>query len=370
MVERPPQSADDGQVKSQSHRRLSWKQLITGLLALGLLVVLLLTCVLWLPNRLYPSLTETELQDVKSATNKSDAAKVQELESARLKLQNDARTTLLQGLGALLVLTGATIGASMTLRQVRATREQISATADANLSQLNLGRRGQLADRFSKAIGHLGEDQAAVRIGAVHELRLLVTEESGYHWRVVDVLVGFVRDRAPWPPSDGFPAKEGSLRAIISFVRDRAPWRPLGQSPAEDRSLRARAPDVHAAMEALRERNTDLDPEGSQIVLGAVDLRRADLGGLRLPPLSDLTGIRLDGARLLNADLREVVLIQAVFTEANLALADLRDAELYGADFRGARGLEALTATGARYNDDTKWPPGFDPDSAGLVLIK
>jgi hypothetical protein len=370
MVDHPPQPADDNQVKGESHRHLSWKQAIVGLLALGLLVVLLLTCVFWLPKQLYPSLTETELQDVKSAKNKSDAAKVQELESARLKLQNDARTTLLQGFGALLVLTGATIGASVTLRQVRATREQISETAKASLSQLELSREGQLADRFSTAIGHLGEDQAAVRIGAVHELCLLVMEESDYHWRVVDVLVGFVRDRVPWPPSDGPSAKGRSLSAIVGFVRDRVPRIPLAGPPAEDRSLRARAPDVHAAMEALRERNTDLDPEGSQIVLGAVDLRRADLGGLRLPPLSNLTGIRLDGARLLNADLREVILIQAVFTEANLALADLRDAELYGADFRGARGLEELVATGAKYNDDTKWPPGFDPNSAGLVCVK
>jgi hypothetical protein len=100
MAESPPLPADDGVVSAQQRRRLVWKLAAVGLLALSLLAVLLLACVLWIPQQLYPSLTDTDLQNV------SDAAKVQELKDARLKLQNDARTTLLQGLGALLVLTG------------------------------------------------------------------------------------------------------------------------------------------------------------------------------------------------------------------------------------------------------------------------
>ena len=43
---------------------------------------------LWVPRSLYPPLTETDLRDV------SDAAKVQELKGARLKLQNDVRIGL------------------------------------------------------------------------------------------------------------------------------------------------------------------------------------------------------------------------------------------------------------------------------------
>ena len=113
MVDRPPQPADKDSTKAHQRRRSTWRLAGVGLLALGLLVVVLLTCVLWIPRWLYPSLTDTDLQNV------SDAARVQELKAARLKLQNDARTTLLQGLGALLVLTGAAIGASVTLRQVR-----------------------------------------------------------------------------------------------------------------------------------------------------------------------------------------------------------------------------------------------------------
>jgi hypothetical protein len=92
MIDRQPQPAKDG--KAQPRRRLDWRLVVAGLLVLGLLVVLLLACVLCIPKSLYPPLTESDLQGV------SDAAKVQELKGARLKLQNDIRTTLLQGLAA------------------------------------------------------------------------------------------------------------------------------------------------------------------------------------------------------------------------------------------------------------------------------
>src|SRR4051794_24617245 len=96
----PP--ADDESTKKPQPRRLAW-MVAGGILAIGLLAVLLLACILWIPDQLYPDLKESELKNI------GDAGKIQELKGARLKLQNDARTTLLQGLGALLVLTGAVI---------------------------------------------------------------------------------------------------------------------------------------------------------------------------------------------------------------------------------------------------------------------
>ena len=113
MVDGPPERGDDDDAKAQERRRLVRRLAVVGPLVLGLLVILLLACVLWIPRWLYSPLTETDLHGV------SDAAKVQELKGARLKLENDARTTLLQGLAAVLVLTGAGIGAAVTLRQIR-----------------------------------------------------------------------------------------------------------------------------------------------------------------------------------------------------------------------------------------------------------
>jgi hypothetical protein len=124
MVDGPSGRGDEDTAKAQERRRLVRRLAVVGPLILGLLVVLLLACVLWIPRWLYPPLTETDLRGV------SDAAKVQELKGARLQLENDARTTLLQGLAAVLVLTGASIGAAVTLRQIRISQGQLQATRE------------------------------------------------------------------------------------------------------------------------------------------------------------------------------------------------------------------------------------------------
>jgi hypothetical protein len=123
MVDGPPQPADDDNAKAQERRGLWWLARVGP----PALLVVLLTCVFWAPKWLYPSLTDTDLRDVKNEQGEPDAAKVQDLKGARLKLQNDARTTLLQGLGAVLLLTGASIGAGMTLRQVKVSQGQLQA---------------------------------------------------------------------------------------------------------------------------------------------------------------------------------------------------------------------------------------------------
>ena len=59
---------------------------------------------------------------------------------------------------------------------------------------------------------------------------------------------------------------------------------------------------------------------------------------------SNLSGANLSGADLSGADLRMTNLFKA-----NLSKADLR---------------------GARYNKDTKFPEGFDPEAAGMMLYE
>jgi uncharacterized protein YjbI with pentapeptide repeats len=51
----------------------------------------------------------------------------------------------------------------------------------------------------------------------------------------------------------------------------------------------------------------------------------------------------------------------ANLTEANLLMADLTGVDLRGANLTGAN-LE-----GAWFNDDTRWPDGFDPVAAGVI---
>jgi hypothetical protein len=227
MVDGPQQPADDDNAKAEQRRRLVRRLAVAVPLVLGLLVVLLLACVLWIPRWLYPPLTEADLHGV------SDAAKVQELKGARLKLQNDARTMLLQGLGALLLLTGAGIGAAVTLRQVKvsqdglhATREQMQHTLETTRQQLNLTEQDQVTDRYTRAVEQLGHEKAPVRLGALHSLERLAQNNPDYRQTVVDVFCAYLR--MPYaPPPRNEPGAE-QMEEVAPSADDRDPAR---QSP-------------------------------------------------------------------------------------------------------------------------------------------
>ena len=72
---------------------------------------------------------------------------------------------------------------------------------------------------------------------------------------------------------------------------------------------------------------------------------------------ADLSMAKLHGATLAGADLRKADLRGADLSAANLRGADLSEANLHGAYLH-----EAI------YEHSTKFPEGFDPESAGMVL--
>jgi hypothetical protein len=157
-----------------------------------------------------------------------DATKVRELKDARLKLQNDARTTLLQGFGALLLLTGAGIGAAVTLRQVRvsqdglhATREQMQHTLETTRQQLNLTEQGQVTDRYTRAVEQLGHEKAPVRLGALYSLEHLAQDNPQYRQTVVDVVCAYLRMHHTYPAQPELGAERAEEMAPPANGRDR-----------------------------------------------------------------------------------------------------------------------------------------------------
>jgi hypothetical protein len=389
MADRPPQPADDENAKAQQRRRLAWRLAGAALLALGVLVVLLLACVLWIPRWLYPPLTQTDLQDV------SDAATVQELRGARLKLQNDARTTLLQGLAAVLVLGGAGIGASVTLRQIRE-------TARANRNQLELSERGQVTDRYTKAIDQLDKEKAlAVRLGGLYALERIAHDSPQLRATIAEVLCAYARTASrPRPPA----------RHATDPAPPAADAAPAGTPAAEPPSLTVRAPDVQAAVTILgrwRDRLGepppvldlhDADLQGAVLtraqlqganlwsaqlqdaVLAGANLQNAMLAGAQLQG-ANLADAQLQGAALVPAELRGAVLAYAqlqgaVLTRAQLqgaALwsAQLQDANLAGAQLQGAVLADAQLQD-ARASEATRWPEGWDharARAAGVQIV-
>jgi uncharacterized protein YjbI with pentapeptide repeats len=335
MVDRPPQSADDDNAKAQQRRRLAWKWVGAGLAALGLLVVFL-ACVLWIPRWLYPSLTDSDLKGVRTAQGEPDAAKVQELKGGRLKLQNDARTTLLQGLGAVLVLLGAGIGARVTLRQIRVnrdqlqtTREQMAHTLETTQQQLNLTEQGQVTDRYTRAVEQLGHEKAPVRLGALYSLEHLAQDNPKYRQTVVDVVCAYLRMPYTLPAQTELDAEQVEEMAPPANGRDRAPY------PASERDPAREELQVRQTAQRLLANHLRRPPEtsGQEAQLLPPSPQQAFWPGISL----DLTG-----ATLVDFNFAQVSVIQGQFAEATFH----GDARFGKATFQGDARFDEATFQG------------------------
>jgi len=299
----------------------------------------------------------------------SDAGKVQELEGARLKLQNDARTTLLQGLGGLLVLTGAAIGASVTLRQVRATRDQITETAKAShdqlelsYEQLKLSERGQVTDRYTKAIDQLDHEKAlAVRLGGLYALERIARDSPDDRAAIAEVLCAYART-APRPKPPTRPTKDADSTV--------AGTPPAGTSPANPASLTVRAPDVQAAVTIIGRWRERLGEPPPVFDLHGADLQGADFSGAAQLEHANLNGAQLQGANLGYANLRGANLRAAQLRGAFLWAVQLQGANLIDAQLEGAEFSLGAKLWGAKASNVTSWPKGWDHGRARTAGVK
>lgn len=196
-------------------------------------------------------------------------------------------------------------------------------TNQANRKQQELAERGQVTERFTKAIDQLGSEKLDVRLGGIYALERLMRDSPADRSNLVEVLSAFVRGHAPH-------ATQESARAAT-----KPDWVP-GRHPHP-------ATDVQAALTVLARR-----PTGGQhetIDLSNLDLTGANLAGanLRWARLreTNLAWADLRGANLADTNLEVSYLSHAWLGQANLAHAeasgaDLTKAAMYFADVSGA----------------------------------
>jgi hypothetical protein len=300
-------------------------------------VAFVLWLVMFAPRLLVPSASTDSLSDV------ADPVTRHELQDNRLKLQNDARTTLLQGLGGLAVL----VGVFFSYRQLQHNRQQLQHSIQTSLDQHELDQQRQIAERFTRAVDQLGDERLDVRRGGIYALESIATDSSRHQAPVAEVLSAFVRGHAPWPPTR-------------RYKQPRA-----GASLDRTRPLRERAPDVQAALTVLgRCERPRSGPR--RLDLTNTDLRRALLGEAKLQH-TDLTGARLQGADLFGAQLQKAKLVGARLQEAYLVDAQLQGAILVAPSLPGVE--EDAQLHGAQCSDKTGWPVGFDWKKAGVRLV-
>ncbi|MGH3259799.1 MAG: pentapeptide repeat-containing protein [Streptosporangiaceae bacterium] len=162
-----------------------------------------------------------------------------------------------------------------------------------------LSREGQVTDRFTKAIDHLGSRRLDVRIGGIYALERVARDSRKDHPTVMEILASFIRRHS----HEQWPAPE-SEHSLVPEQKTR--------------------PDVQAALTVIGDRKVRQD-----------GWRHIFLNGAVLPGAL-LFHANLTNVRLVDADLTGANLIDADLTEADLTGANLIDADLTEADLTGA----------------------------------
>jgi hypothetical protein len=272
--------------------------------------------------------------------------------ATRLDLQNSVRTTLLQGVGAVLLIAGA----YFTWRQIQLSRDQLRQSLDTSAAQLQLSREGQITEQFSRAIEQLGHDKAGVRVGAIYALEQIAKIAPDMRAAIHELLAAYARAESTWSHHDPV--------TLTAVEPDTAP-----NEGSEPPLLKIRAPDVQAALTVLG-RRVEIPEE--VIELQNVDLRSAYLGGANLRraiiarAMLAQAGALDQTIDLTDAHLRRTNFRRALLTHAILRGADLRDTILCGADLSGAD-LSGADLHNATCDDGTTWPSGFDWRAAGVT---
>lgn len=343
---------------------------LVGALLLAVLEVLAVLLGLWLiwvgiPRLTVPAASEADLHDVPAEVK-------WQARDNRRKLQNDARTTLLQGLGGLAVLAGATVA----------------------FRQLGIAREGQVTERFTRAIDQLGHGNLDVRLGGIYALERIASDSPRDRSTIAEVLTAFVRGHAPWPPTQpGQPPEDLAVEDIASLQR----WAPDVQAALTVLGRREEAPGP-----SLDLRNTDLRGaylHKAQLSFGILEgvhlqgatLSYAQLDSARLED-AQLQGANLYQTQLLKAHLdraqlqkthllatklQYATLYETQLQEAILEHVDLRHAGLYHTQLQGATllntrldsaGITESEWRGAECDAQTTWPDWFDWRAAGVRL--
>ncbi|MBM0255999.1 pentapeptide repeat-containing protein [Micromonospora sp. 4G55] len=219
-----------------------------------------------------------------------------------------------------------------------------------------LSRRGQITDRYSKAVTQLAAGKLEERLGGIFALEHLMVESPRDHDTVLEVLAAFVREHAPLASAPGAAADTGQAPVA-------EPW--TDPKPATDvqaaLTVIARRPNRHERNKLdLRRANL----RGAELTRARLDRAMLDQSDLRWAQLIDasmrgasLVEVQMQGAYLTGADLREAVLIEGRFRDAWLDGAQLQGADFYGTWLESANltraQLQEAKLDGARLGNAT-----------------
>jgi uncharacterized protein YjbI with pentapeptide repeats len=317
-----------------------------------------------MPGRLAPPLREPDLAGLPDTKARLEAT------DARIRLQHDLGNGPLQWLTVLAALAVAVAG----FQQLAEDRDQAS-------QDRQLTRQGQASERFTRAIDQLGSRRVETRIGGIYGLDQIAEQNPENTRPVGEVLLAWLngRPRPRVPPKTRLREYAPDLQAALSVLTrhryssllTRHHYTSIVPTRLDLHGLglvEANLPGANLSGANLSHANVHAANLTSAILRDA-ELRDADL---HLADLShtDLRGADLWGANLNGADLSGAYLSGAYLGGADLGGADLRAADLRGATMAGATvaGTTRAILRGAKVDERTRWPDGFDWRQAGVEV--
>jgi hypothetical protein len=282
-------------------------------------------------------------------------------------------------------------GSSALVTGFRTSVVQLLAVFGAGIALLftafnyRLTQRGQVTERFTKALERLGSPEMYVRIGGLLALEQIVQDAPGQADHATQVLQAFVRDRA----SRGSARRPKVSRSARIAAARRAARNGEGPPSAASASKRPDA-DVQQAVTTLVGPPAYGHPDddiwdwgggGDHVEARTIDLSDLDLAGVNFHR-ADLCGVRFDGADLSQAsmtrsylqgasmegaNLTGALMYRANLNRARLKNADLTDAYIDGADLRNAYGLTVEQVLVAEVTSRTSLPSRIAQDPRVLA---
>lgn len=247
----------------------------------------------------------------------------------------------------------AVVGLWYSNVQTRQANEQAQQANAQARDDRALAKEGQITDRYTAAVGNLGEDKMDVRLGGIYALQRIMQDSRRDQPTIANVLATYIRTHAAEPPPKGqdVPADVHAALTVLATrdtTRDGAFLLDLHG---------AKLPNITLALGNLKAALDKADLSGAN--LSGANLSGTNLSGTNLSA-TDLTNANLSNANLSNANLNTANLSHAHLlltnlSRANLNRANLSRARLMGADlseaYLGEANLNAARLNGANLID-------------------
>lgn len=264
------------------------------------------------------------------------------------ELEDKFRSTIAQILGGFVIV----IGLYLTHRRVSATEKNLLVTQE-----------GQITERFTRAIEHLGKDQLEFKLGGIYALERIANESEVDHWPIMEILCAYVRKNSPISlESELISGSELSVdiqAALTVIVRRNKKHEKdvfikkfdLSNSYLVGSNLSAPGLLVVDFVGANFSNSNISNSDLSLLDLSVSDLSNSTISNSDLSFIdlstSDITNVNfshseLSGSNICEADLSNSNLSNATLRDASLLDSNLTNANLSGAVLTGANLTDAI----------------------------